>query len=111
MGMDNSRPSEPPAPVRRTTPPDFPEIKSEGEGIAMVTAYDAPSGRIAEAAGVEGILVGDSAAMTVLGYESTVQITTEELLVLTRAVTRSVRQPLVVADLPFGSFQISDKDA
>jgi 3-methyl-2-oxobutanoate hydroxymethyltransferase len=97
--------------VRRITPPDFARMKREPEKIVMVTAYDAPSGRLAEASGVEGILVGDSAAMTVLGYESTVHISIDELLMLTRAVTRSVRRPLVVADLPFGSFQVSDKDA
>ena len=107
MGIDGL----PDLSIRRTMPPDFGKLKQQGERIAMVTAYDAPSGRLAEAAGVDGILVGDSAAMTVLGYESTVQITVDELLVLTRAVTRSVRRPLVVADLPFGSFQISDKAA
>jgi len=86
-------------------------MKREGQRIAMVTAYDAPSARLADAAGVDGLLVGDSAAMTVLGYDSTVQVTVDEMLMLTRAVTRSVRRPLVVADMPFGSFQISDKEA
>src|SRR4029078_6327992 len=79
--------------------------------IAMVTAYDAPSGRLADAAGAELILVGDSAAMTVLGHDSTVPATMEEMLVLTRAVTRGARRPLVVADMPFGSFQVSDEEA
>jgi 3-methyl-2-oxobutanoate hydroxymethyltransferase len=92
-------------------PPHFARMKREGSRIAMVTAYDAPSARLADAAGVEGILVGDSAAMTVLGYESTVQITIDEMLMLTKAVTRSTRLPLVVADMPFGSFQISDEEA
>jgi 3-methyl-2-oxobutanoate hydroxymethyltransferase len=77
----------------------------------MVTAYDAPSGRLADAAGVDVILVGDSAAMTVLGHDSTVHATMEEMLVLTRAVTRGARRPLVVADMPFGSFQVSDEAA
>jgi 3-methyl-2-oxobutanoate hydroxymethyltransferase len=77
----------------------------------MVTAYDSPSARLAETAGMDGILVGDSAAMTVLGHDSTVQITVDEMLVLTRAVSRSVRRPLVVADMPFGSFQVSDEEA
>jgi 3-methyl-2-oxobutanoate hydroxymethyltransferase len=77
----------------------------------MVTAYDAPSGRLADAAGADVILVGDSAAMTVLGHDSTVPATMEEMLVLTRAVTRGARRPLVVADMPFGSFQVSDEAA
>jgi len=77
----------------------------------MVTAYDFPSGRIADEAGVELVLVGDSAGMVVLGNESTVPVTMEELLMLTRAVTRGAKRPLVVADMPFGSFQVSDEVA
>jgi 3-methyl-2-oxobutanoate hydroxymethyltransferase len=87
------------------------ELKSRRQPIAMVTAYDAPSGRLADAAGADVILVGDSAAMTVLGHDSTVPATMEEMLVLTLAVTRGARRPLVVADMPFGSFQISDEEA
>jgi 3-methyl-2-oxobutanoate hydroxymethyltransferase len=85
------------------------EMKESGAKIAMVTAYDAPSGRLADAAGADMILVGDSAAMTVLGHDSTVPATMEEMLVLTRAVTRGARRPLVVADMPFGSFQVSNE--
>jgi 3-methyl-2-oxobutanoate hydroxymethyltransferase len=77
----------------------------------MVTAYDAPSGRLADAAGADVILVGDSAAMTVLGHDSTVPATMDEMIVLTRAVNRGARRPLVVADMPFGSFQVSDESA
>jgi 3-methyl-2-oxobutanoate hydroxymethyltransferase len=84
------------------------ELKRRGQRLAMVTAYDFPSGRIADDAGVELVLVGDSAAMTVLGHESTVPATMEELLMLTRAVTRGAKRPLVIADMPFGSFQVSD---
>jgi 3-methyl-2-oxobutanoate hydroxymethyltransferase len=87
------------------------EMKRRGERIAMVTAYDAPSGRLADASGADIILVGDSAAMVMLGHDSTVPATVEEMLVLTRAVTRGARRPLVVADLPFGSFQVSDTSA
>ena len=87
------------------------ELKRRGQKIAMVTAYDFPSGRIADAAGVELVLVGDSAAMTVLGHDSTVPATMEELLILTRAVTRGAKRPLVIADMPFGSFQVSDEAA
>jgi 3-methyl-2-oxobutanoate hydroxymethyltransferase len=93
------------------TPPELLRMKQRGARIAMVTAYDAPSARLAEAAGVDAILVGDSAAMTVLGHESTVHVTVDEMLLLTRAVSRAVRRPLVVADMPFGSYQVSDEAA
>jgi 3-methyl-2-oxobutanoate hydroxymethyltransferase len=84
-------------------------MKQRGQKIVMVTAYDAPSGRLADAAGVDIVLVGDSAAMTVLGHSSTVPATVDEMIVLTRAVTRGAQRPLVVADMPFGSFQVSDE--
>jgi 3-methyl-2-oxobutanoate hydroxymethyltransferase len=87
------------------------EMKRRGDRIVMVTAYDAPGARFADAAGIDIILVGDSAAMVVLGHDSTVPATMDEMLVLTRAVTRGARRPLVVADMPFGSFQVSDEDA
>jgi 3-methyl-2-oxobutanoate hydroxymethyltransferase len=88
---------------------DLVGMKESHSPIAMITAYDAPSGRLADAAGADVILVGDSAAMTVLGHDSTVPATMEEMLVLTRAVTRGARRPLIVADMPFGSFQVSDE--
>jgi 3-methyl-2-oxobutanoate hydroxymethyltransferase len=97
--------------AKRITPFHFGRAKERGDLIAMVTAYDAPSARLAEKAAIDGILVGDSAAMTVLGHDSTVQITVDEMLMLTRAVARSVYKPLVVADMPFGSFQVSDEEA
>jgi 3-methyl-2-oxobutanoate hydroxymethyltransferase len=87
------------------------ELKARRQPIVMVTAYDAPSGRLADEAGVDLILVGDSAAMTVLGHDSTVPASMDEMIVLTRAVTRGARRPLVIADMPFGSFQVSDADA
>ncbi len=87
------------------------EMAGRGERIVMVTAYDYPSGRLADAAGIDLILVGDSAAMTVLGHSSTVPATMEEMLMLTRAVTRGAERALVLADLPFGSYQVSDEDA
>jgi 3-methyl-2-oxobutanoate hydroxymethyltransferase len=87
------------------------EMKTRRQPIVMVTAYDAPGGRLSDAAGVDLVLVGDSAAMTVLGHDSTVPATMDEMLMLTRAVTRGARRPLVVADMPFGSFQVSDEDA
>jgi len=87
------------------------DMKSRGEPIVMATAYDYPSGRIADAAGIDVVLVGDSAAMTVLGNDSTVPATMDEMLMLTRAAARGAERPLVVADMPFGSFQVSDEDA
>jgi 3-methyl-2-oxobutanoate hydroxymethyltransferase len=90
---------------------DLAEMKRRRERIVMVTAYDYPSGSLADAAGVDIVLVGDSAAMTVLGYESTVPATMDEMVMLTRAAVRGAKRPLVVADMPFGSFQISDEEA
>ncbi|MEX2210427.1 MAG: 3-methyl-2-oxobutanoate hydroxymethyltransferase [Gaiellaceae bacterium] len=95
----------------KLTIPELAELKQSGRKIVMVTAYDAPSGRLADAAGVDLVLVGDSAAMTVLGHDSTVPATMDELIVLTRAVVRGAERPLVVADMPFGSFQVSDEAA
>ena len=77
----------------------------------MVTAYDHPSARAAEAAGVDVVLVGDSAANNVLGYADTVPVTVEELLMLCAAVRRGLRAPLLVGDLPFGSYEASDEQA
>jgi 3-methyl-2-oxobutanoate hydroxymethyltransferase len=90
---------------------DFTAMKQRSGKIAVVTAYDAPSARLADAAGVDMVLVGDSAAMTVLGHDSTVPITVDEMLMLTRAVTRGARRPFIVADMPFGSYQVSNTSA
>jgi 3-methyl-2-oxobutanoate hydroxymethyltransferase len=87
---------------------DLAAKKDAGEPIVMVTAYDHPSAQIADEAGVDMVLVGDSAAMTVLGYTSTVPVTIEEMLMLTRAVRRGLTRPLLVGDLPFGSYEASD---
>jgi 3-methyl-2-oxobutanoate hydroxymethyltransferase len=93
------------------TLPRLAEKKRLGEPIVMVTAYDFPSARAAEAAGVDLVLVGDSGAMTVLGYPSTVAIELDELLVLARAARRGLRTPFLVGDLPFGSYEASDEQA
>jgi 3-methyl-2-oxobutanoate hydroxymethyltransferase len=86
-------------------------MKRRGEKIVVVTAYDAPSAALADASGIDAILVGDSAAMAVLGHESTVHITVDEMIVFTRAVARGAARALVVADMPFGSYQASDEAA
>src|SRR6195256_5445584 len=93
------------------TLPILEEKKRLGEPIVMVTAYDFPSARAAEAAGVDLVLVGDSGAMTVLGYPSTVPVSLDELLVLARAVRRGLSTPFMVGDLPFGSYEVSDEQA
>jgi 3-methyl-2-oxobutanoate hydroxymethyltransferase len=91
--------------------PELAQMKARGDKIVMITAYDAPAARIADEAGVELILVGDSAAMVMLGHESTVPVTLDEMIFLTKAVTRAARRPLVIGDLPFGSYEISDEQA
>jgi 3-methyl-2-oxobutanoate hydroxymethyltransferase len=93
------------------TLPRLIEKKRLGEPIVMVTAYDHPSARAAEIAGVDLVLIGDSGAMTVLGYPSTVEVQLDELLVLARATRRGLRTPFLVGDLPFGSYEVSDEQA
>ena len=93
------------------TLPRLAEKKRLGEPIVMVTAYDYPSAQVAEEAGVDMVLVGDSGAMTVLGYPSTVPVSTEEMLMLAAAVRRGLKTPLLVGDLPFGSYEASDEQA
>ena len=87
------------------------EMKRQGTRIAMVTAYDAAGARLAEAAGIDVVLVGDTAAMVVLGHDSTVPVTMDEMLFMTRAVASAVERPLVIGDMPFGSYQVSDEEA
>jgi len=87
------------------------EMYALGEPIVMVTAYDHPSALVAEEAGVDMVLVGDSAANCVLGYDGTVPVSMEEMLMLSKAVRRGLRAPLMVGDLPFGSYEASDEIA
>jgi 3-methyl-2-oxobutanoate hydroxymethyltransferase len=91
--------------------PELIEMKQRGTKIAMVTAYDAAGARLAEAAGIDVVLVGDTAAMVVLGHDSTVPVTMDEMLFMTRSVSRAIRRPLVIGDMPFGSYQVSDEEA
>ena len=105
------RATAPPAKRPAVTLSKLAEKKALGEPIVMVTAYDYPSGQVAEEAGVDVVLVGDSGAMTVLGYPSTVPVTIDELLVLAAAVRRGLSTPLLVGDMPFGSYEISNEQA
>ena len=91
--------------------PELVEMKRRGDRIVMVTAYDAPSGRLADAAGVDLILVGDSSGMVVHGRESTVAVSMDEIVFMTQWVTRGAKRPLVIADMPFGSYEASDEQA
>jgi 3-methyl-2-oxobutanoate hydroxymethyltransferase len=105
------RATAPPAKRPAVTLSKLAEKKALGEPIVMVTAYDYPSGQVAEEAGVDVVLVGDSGAMTVLGYPSTVPVTIDELLMLAAAVRRGISTPLLVGDMPFGSYEISNEQA
>jgi 3-methyl-2-oxobutanoate hydroxymethyltransferase len=96
---------------KRITLPRLAEMKNAGEPIVMVTAYDFPSAQVAEESGVDVVLVGDSGAMTVLGYDSTVPVGMEEMLMLASAVRRGLKTPLLVGDLPFGSYETSNEQA
>lgn len=93
------------------TLPLLAEKKRLGEPLVMVTAYDYPSARAAEAAGVDLVLVGDSAATTILGHSATTPVVLDEMLVLARAARRGLHTPLLIGDLPFGSYEISDEQA
>jgi 3-methyl-2-oxobutanoate hydroxymethyltransferase len=102
-------PDAPPGERRPVTIPQLGAMKERGEPIVMVTAYDYPSAQIAEEAEVDVVLVGDTAAMTMLGYDSTVPVSMDEMVMLASAVRRGAHTPLVVGDLPFGSYQASNE--
>ena len=108
-------PAENPAhPVSDRVPVTLPrieEMKRNGEPIVMVTAYDFPSAQVAEEASVDLVLVGDSAAMVVLGHEGTTPVGMDEMLMLTKAVRRGLKTPLLVGDMPFGSYERSNEQA
>src|SRR2546426_12548976 len=86
-------------------------MKTEGNRIVMITSYDYPTAAIADAVGVDSILVGDSYGMVVLGYENTIPVTVDDLLPVCRAVKRGATHPLLIGDLPFMSFQVSSEEA
>jgi 3-methyl-2-oxobutanoate hydroxymethyltransferase len=96
---------------KKTSVASFMRMKAENRRIVMVTSYDYPTAAIADAVGVDAILVGDSYGMVVLGYENTIPVTIEELLPVCRAVRRGAAHPLLIGDLPFMSFQVSPEEA
>jgi 3-methyl-2-oxobutanoate hydroxymethyltransferase len=102
---------DPPAERAPMTIPRVAEMKKAGEPIVMVTAYDFPSGQVAEEAGVDIVLVGDTAAMVVLGHDSTPPVGMDEMLMLASAVRRGLKTPLLIGDLPFGSYEGSNAQA
>jgi 3-methyl-2-oxobutanoate hydroxymethyltransferase len=96
---------------QKVTLPRLAEMKADGEPIVMITAYDYPSAQIAEEAGVDIVLVGDTAAMVVLGHDATTPVGMDEMVVLTSAVRRGLKTPMLVGDMPFGSYETSNEDA
>jgi 3-methyl-2-oxobutanoate hydroxymethyltransferase len=96
---------------QKVTLPRLAEMKADGEPIVMITAYDYPSAEIAEEAGVDIVLVGDTAAMVVLGHDATTPVGMDEMVVLTSAVRRGLKTPMLVGDMPFGSYETSNEDA
>ena len=90
---------------------DFPKMKRDGKKIVMVTAYDYPSAILADEAGVDSILVGDSYGMVVLGHDTTVPVTMDEMITVARAVKRGANHPLLIGDMPFLTFQVSKEEA
>ena len=109
----SSRPRIDPSDDARTpiTVPRLAEMKHAGEPIVMVTAYDYPSAQVAERAGVDVVLVGDTAAMVVLGYEATTPVGMDEMTTMAAAVRRGLKTPLLIGDMPFGSYERSNEHA
>src|SRR5690348_3024207 len=94
----------------RTTPDQLRAMKQRGERIPMLTAYDYSTASILDAAGVPILLVGDTLGMVVLGYESTLPVTLDDIIRHASAVVRGTKQAMVIGDLPFLSFQVSKED-
>jgi 3-methyl-2-oxobutanoate hydroxymethyltransferase len=96
--------------MARVTPDQIRQMKARGERIPMLTAYDYASAQILDAAGIPMLLVGDSLGMVMLGYDSTLPVTVEDIIRHTQAVVRGTKHALVVADMPFGAFQVSPEE-
>ena len=96
---------------KKITPVDIQAMKTEGKKITMLTAYDYPMALLEDRVGIDIILVGDSLGMTVLGYENTLPVTMEEMIHHTKAVVRGAKHPLIIGDMPFMSYNTSERDA
>jgi 3-methyl-2-oxobutanoate hydroxymethyltransferase len=96
---------------KKITPVDVQAMKNEGKKITMLTAYDYPMALLEDRAGIEIILVGDSVGMTVLGYENTIPVTMDEMIHHTKAVSRGAKYPLIIGDMPFMSYNTSEREA
>jgi 3-methyl-2-oxobutanoate hydroxymethyltransferase len=108
--IEKQKPADqPPAERMPMTIPRVAEMKRNGEPIVMVTAYDFPSAQVAEESGVDIVLVGDTAAMVVLGHDATTPVGMDEMVMLTQAVRRGVKTPLLIGDMPFGSYEASNE--
>jgi 3-methyl-2-oxobutanoate hydroxymethyltransferase len=96
---------------KKMTPVDIQALKKQGKKITMLTAYDYPLALLEDRAGIDIILVGDSVAMTVLGYENTLPVTMDEMIHHTKAVVRGAKHPLIIGDMPFMSYNTSEREA
>lgn len=96
---------------KKVTIPDLQNKKREGKKITMLTAYDYPTAKLVDEAGIDTILVGDSLGMVVLGYDSTVPVTMDEMIHHAKAVRRGTKYAFLIGDMPFGSYQISKEEA
>lgn len=103
--------SAPVSAAPKVTVPYLQELKDRQQKIVMITAYDYPTARLADEAGCDLILVGDSLANTALGYDNTLPVTFEEMLIATKAVRRAAKRAMIIGDLPFGTFQLSEEEA
>lgn len=110
-GTGTTSGSDAPAPVRRVRIPHLRAMKERGERWSMLTSYDMYTAQVFDEAGIEVLLIGDSAGNNVYGYETTLPVTVDEMIPLTRAVARAAKRSLVLADLPFGSYQASPEQA
>ncbi len=99
------------APPKKLTVPDVVAMKRDGKRITMMTAYDAAFARLVDRAGIDVLLVGDSAGMVVLGYPNTVPVTMDDMVRMAAAVSRGATRPVLVGDMPFGSYQTGTQDA
>jgi 3-methyl-2-oxobutanoate hydroxymethyltransferase len=111
MSVTQLRASGAPSPAPRVTASALLQKKLAGQPITALTAYDYPTARLVDEAGIDMILVGDSLGMVVLGYENTLPVTVDEMMHHTRAVARATRHAFLVADMPYGSYHASTRDA